>query len=385
MTGGMRQSLCWRARPCMRKRRLPDAAGVQNAQRAWQNWTLNCQGCHRPDGTGSAGTTQASRARWVSSCGCRKGGNISPVCPALQPAPLSDAEVPRWLNWMVVGDLTLRICLLTSYPSRRSRSEIFGRSPCGSKPRKCAASCWRRPALPVDQAASLWRHGFWFAVSAPHSLVRAASIVEKPVGELPPRFRDSNRVGSCAAATEFVSNKRWGARSSVSNYEYLDIWIVRGSRSGRDQPRGGLVCDVGCASFWYAAALHAFFRPERLVGVEIEGHRVFRDGRARIDYALGLCAGCRTPSSWLPICILRPAGRHDHGLVPIRDVGRDSRMALARVACSRPLPCRKVKHNLQADGLFSWSITGRARRQSLPNAAGRQASKQLGNGRIRAL
>ena len=31
-------------------------AGVTNPQRAWQNWTLNCQGCHRPDGTGSAGT-----------------------------------------------------------------------------------------------------------------------------------------------------------------------------------------------------------------------------------------------------------------------------------------------------------------------------------------
>src|SRR5258708_22738498 len=31
-------------------------AGVTNMQRAWQNWTLNCQGCHRPDGTGSAAT-----------------------------------------------------------------------------------------------------------------------------------------------------------------------------------------------------------------------------------------------------------------------------------------------------------------------------------------
>ncbi|HSY44583.1 MAG TPA: hypothetical protein VK800_00890, partial [Steroidobacteraceae bacterium] len=31
-------------------------AGVENAQRAWQNWTLNCQGCHRFDGSGSDAT-----------------------------------------------------------------------------------------------------------------------------------------------------------------------------------------------------------------------------------------------------------------------------------------------------------------------------------------
>src|ERR1700681_4105254 len=34
----------------------PAPPGVANPQRAWQNWTLNCQGCHRPDGSGSAGT-----------------------------------------------------------------------------------------------------------------------------------------------------------------------------------------------------------------------------------------------------------------------------------------------------------------------------------------
>jgi SAM-dependent methyltransferase len=49
----------------------------------------------------------------------------------------------------------------------------------------------------------------------------------------------------------------------------------------------GLLCDVGCASFWYAAALEAFFRPRALVGVDIEGYRLFKDGRTRSDYAAG--------------------------------------------------------------------------------------------------
>jgi hypothetical protein len=84
--------------------------------------------------------------------------------------------------------------------------------------------------------------------------------------------------------------RRLGKHSSIINYEYLDLLDRAWPASGRAPPRGGVVCDVGCASFWYAAALHAFFRPERLVGVEIEGHRLFRDGRARIDYALGYVA-----------------------------------------------------------------------------------------------
>jgi SAM-dependent methyltransferase len=53
---------------------------------------------------------------------------------------------------------------------------------------------------------------------------------------------------------------------------------------------GGVLCDIGCASFWYAATLQNFFRPDRLVGVEVEGHRLFRDGRTRIDYAKGYLA-----------------------------------------------------------------------------------------------
>jgi hypothetical protein len=53
------------------------------------------------------------------------------------------------------------------------------------------------------------------------------------------------------------------------------------------RPEGGVLCDIGCASFWYAAALHGFFRPDRMVGVEVEGHRLFRDGHTRIDYAAG--------------------------------------------------------------------------------------------------
>jgi SAM-dependent methyltransferase len=76
-----------------------------------------------------------------------------------------------------------------------------------------------------------------------------------------------------------------GAVTSLRNYEYLDI-LDRAFAQG-ERPRGGVLCDVGCANFAYAAALHAFFRPVRLIGVEVEGHRLYRDGHSRIDYAAG--------------------------------------------------------------------------------------------------
>ena len=80
-------------------------------------------------------------------------------------------------------------------------------------------------------------------------------------------------------------------QTSLNNYEYLDIldhaWSASGA-PGRPTPaRDGLLCDVGCASFWYAAALEAFFRPRAMVGVDVEGYRLFKDGRTRSDYAAG--------------------------------------------------------------------------------------------------
>jgi hypothetical protein len=66
--------------------------------------------------------------------------------------------------------------------------------------------------------------------------------------------------------------------TSTNNYEYLDILDRAWAESGLTRPADGVVCDVGCASVWYAATLQTFFRPQELVGVEVEGHRLFRDG-----------------------------------------------------------------------------------------------------------
>lgn len=76
-------------------------AGVENAQRAWQHWTLNCQGCHRPDGTGSDGTAPSlanTVARFLSVPGGREYlGRV----PGVATSPLSNADLAEVLNWML--------------------------------------------------------------------------------------------------------------------------------------------------------------------------------------------------------------------------------------------------------------------------------------------
>jgi cytochrome c553 len=76
-------------------------AGVENPQRAWQHWTLNCQGCHRPDGTGSDGTAPSlagTVARFLSAPGGREY-----LCrvPGVATSPLGDADLAELMNWIL--------------------------------------------------------------------------------------------------------------------------------------------------------------------------------------------------------------------------------------------------------------------------------------------
>lgn len=75
--------------------------GVENAQRAWQNWTLNCQGCHRLDGTGSA-TTSPSLAGTVAKFLWVPGGReyLGRV-PGVATSPLSNVDLAELMNWML--------------------------------------------------------------------------------------------------------------------------------------------------------------------------------------------------------------------------------------------------------------------------------------------
>jgi len=114
---------------------------------------------------------------------------------------------------------------------------------------------------------------------------------ETPACELPGLpLEQAQRIAALQSRYQVRFESRLSADTSLRNYEYLGILEEAWSSAERPLDRPGTLCDVGCASFWYAAALDAFFHPGRLVGVEVEGYRLFKDSRARIDYAAGYVA-----------------------------------------------------------------------------------------------
>jgi hypothetical protein len=198
-----------------------------------------------------------------------------------------------------------------------------------------------------------WRHAFWFAISRRIRWSRGLHR-EKPAGHLRRLTpQQETRVAALRGRYQVQFEQRLGERSSTINYEYLDILDRAWTSYGQDPPRGGVLCDVGCASFWYAAALHAFFRPDRLVGVEIEGHRLFRDGRARIDYAAGYVAD--VPNAEFVVADYTRFEQPADTITAWFPFLTSTAILAWRLPLSLLRPeslFARIKHNLKRDGLF---------------------------------
>jgi cytochrome c553 len=80
---------------------LAAPAGVPDAGRAWQHWTLNCQGCHRPDGSGSSATAPALAGTVAKFLHVRGGREYLGRVPGVATSPLSDRDLAELLNWML--------------------------------------------------------------------------------------------------------------------------------------------------------------------------------------------------------------------------------------------------------------------------------------------
>jgi hypothetical protein len=74
--------------------------GVSNPQRAWQNWTLNCQGCHRQDGTGSVGTAPSLAGTVAKFLTVPGGREYLGRVPGVATSPLANAQLAELMNWM---------------------------------------------------------------------------------------------------------------------------------------------------------------------------------------------------------------------------------------------------------------------------------------------
>jgi hypothetical protein len=115
----------------------------------------------------------------------------------------------------------------------------------------------------VQRLRSL-RHGFWYGVSERMRWSRG-TYRERPALELPQLAQEeAQRIAALQRRYQMRFELQLNAATSLRNYEYLDILDRAWQEAGLKPPSGGILCDVGCANFWYVSALQAFFRPASL-------------------------------------------------------------------------------------------------------------------------
>lgn len=77
----------------------PRMVGVPQPERARTNWILKCQGCHRPDASGSPATAPALAGQVARFTGLAGGRAYLGRVPGVADAALADAELAELLNW----------------------------------------------------------------------------------------------------------------------------------------------------------------------------------------------------------------------------------------------------------------------------------------------
>lgn len=160
----------------------------------------------------------------------------------------------------------------------------------GIAPYRLDERAYRGP-ITLPQRLQSHYHAFWYKLGERLRWSRGV-YREKPAYRL-------DRLSGCQQARvtrlgrQFsVSFERHCDRdTAIRNYDYLDILEQAWSAWGQPRPVGGIVHDIGSSNFWYARALHAFFRPTELTGIEVEAHRIYRNGYSRVDYARGYVEG----------------------------------------------------------------------------------------------
>lgn len=140
------------------------------------------------------------------------------------------------------------------------------------------------------QRLKSWRNGLSLGIADALSW-SPGTYRERPALGLAFNTAAAHRAAELTERYGVQFERQLSARTSIANYEYLDLldrmFDAAGLSPAARRGSGISVHDVGSASFWYAPCLHAFFKPTRLIGFELEGSRRFWNGRTRRDYAAG--------------------------------------------------------------------------------------------------
>ncbi len=130
-------------------------------------------------------------------------------------------------------------------------------------------------------------HAFWYHLGERVAWSRGI-YRERPAQELADLSGvQYERIASLQRRFRVRFEQRASQSTALRQYDYLDLLDQGWSALRLPRLAGGTVQDIGSSNFWYAPVLHTFFRPTALIGVEIEGHRMYINGYSRHDYAKG--------------------------------------------------------------------------------------------------
>lgn len=133
-------------------------------------------------------------------------------------------------------------------------------------------------------------HTFWYLISEQLKWPQRV-YHERPAGQLPPMSEHLlARVQVLQRRFDVRFEQQCASLTALKNYDYLDILDQAWMAWGKPRPLGGVMHDIGSSNFWYARAIHAFFAPVDLTGVEVDGHRLYSNSYSRWDYAQGYIA-----------------------------------------------------------------------------------------------
>src|SRR5579863_10210781 len=183
------------------------------------------------------------------------------------------------------------------------------------------------------------RHGVWYGLSERIRWSRGV-FVETPAIELcTVDHEQAERIAALSGRYQVLFEQRMNADTSARNYEYLDLLDRGWSESKVERPVGGELCDIGCASFWYAAALHSLLPPGADGGRGGGGSPAV----SRRSHPDRLCRGLPVPPAERPIRGRRlhglwGAGGYHHLLVSLPYADRHSGVASAPILARTAAP-----------------------------------------------
>ncbi len=160
-----------------------------------------------------------------------------------------------------------------------------------SRPSLDASTGCSRPDAPppcsFQQRVRSRYHAFWYHLGERFAWSRGI-YREQPAQELHDLSGvQYERIASLQRRFRVRYEQRATQPTALRQYDYLDLLDQGWSALTLPKSTGGTVQDIGSSNFWYAPVLHTFFRPTTLLGVEVDGRRMYINGYSRHDYAQG--------------------------------------------------------------------------------------------------